>query len=625
MSISKEVNVQVQEEEEKKILSPIPEVITELTPSASLSDIESMVGKEDSVKDDDDNVKNSAVVEDQSIQEVSTTLDIYSAMLNEAEPYLTLTSTKSMKMEEVSTVEKEEAEVVVEKEERLLVVDSVDSTDDNNERQYVSEEVVEEEVEKDLAPDISTVFDGNEEKTSVVGEDRIGFDSSSSNPQKVDDDVVGKDVTVPSSKTRKPLVRTLDFGDDIDKGDDEVVVLEEQPVKMSEGIIKSESYDNKPDKKGRILHIRTKRKINKGGIKMTMKKILPSFGRSKSNKAEQLLAATEQGEIITDVKVIVPSPKAVGMPVSPSAMSIISVESSIVVSNDSGTIIKTTPVISGSPPQDLLYGAINYDFKKFDEHSDSHSDAQPVESRDEEEDSEIISVKVIEQARISDNDSVATEGVVLVAPEEDIKEIKIEVVSSDTPKTEAMKLTHPESTFQKEAEIKDVNESILNESNDISYLDEYQQALLASYIHDMDAEEEDDTDAEEDDEGYLQASDVAHSNQTSIVHLAIDSKAVKDIIEEEEPAIFIGDVNDVENEPEDEPVITKHQKSTIKLSVETGTPSPSASSKVVSKKSFEIQKRKIASATSRTSTFPKSASKKCSNGLVKSRISDIQQ
>ena len=82
-----------------------------------------------------------------------------------------------------------------------------------------------------------------------------------------------------------------------------------------------------------------------------------------------------------------------------------------------------------------------------------------------------------------------------------------------------------------------------------------------------------------------------------------------------------------EDELEDEPVVTTKSQKSIKLSVETDTPSPSAPYSVISKKSFEsgMQKRKIPSPKSTTGTFPKSASKKCSNGLVKSRISDIQQ
>jgi len=632
LSINKEVNVQVQEEEKKKILSPIPEVITELTPTAS-SGIESVVDKEGSVKGDDDNVKTAVVVEDQSIQQVtSTTLNIYSAMLNEAEPYL------SMKKEEVPTEEKQVERVDDKKEERLPVVDSVDSTDDNNEREGVADEVVGDYKESynEVAPDISMVVCADEEK--IVGENRIGFDSSSSNLQKVDDDVVGKDVTIPSlTETSKPLVRALDF-------DDEVDVMEDQPVKMSDEI-PPKSDNNKPDKKGRILHIRTKRKINKGNIKKTMIKILPSFGRSISKKAEQLAAATKQEQLITDVKVFVPSPEADGMPVSPSAMSIISVESSVVVSN-CGTIIDTEPVTSDSLPQDLLYGVINYDFKNFDEHSDSHLDvSQPptsipilnVESPDEEEDPESIRVEVIEQARVSDNDNVATEEVVaVVAPEEDTKEkTKIEVGHNSEVATddETMKLTHPQSTFQKKAETEEFNENILTESNDISYLDEYQQALLASYVHDMDAEEEVDSDAEEDVEDNLQAPDTTHSDQTSIAESVIDSNSdsslpgpiihEKDITEKEEPAIYIGDVND-EDEPEDELVVTTKLQKSIKLSVVTAF---STSSSVVPKKSFEsgIQKRKIPSPASTTSSFPKSESKKCSNGLVKSRISDIQQ
>ena len=628
LSISKEVNLP----EEKKILNPIPEVIAELAPTATASSngIDSVVDKEGSAKGDD-NVK-TAVLEDQSIQDTSTTLDIYSAMLNEAQPYLTTTCTKSMKKEEVPT--KEELTKVVVKEERLPVVDSVDSMDDNNEREGVKDEMVELEVEKEVAPDLSmAVFDGNEEKN------RIGFDSSSSNQKKVDDDVVGKDVTIPSlTETRKPLVRTLDF-------DDEVDIMEDQLLKMSEEKPKSESDNSKPGKKGRILHIRTKRKINKGGFKKTMKKILPSLSRSKPNKAEQLVT-TEQGELITDVKIFVPSPNADGMPVSPSAMSIISVESIVVVSNDRGTIIDTTPVTSGSPPpRNLLYGAINYDFKNFDEQSDTHSDdAQPhtsipilnVESPDEEEDSESICVEVIEQARISDNDNVATEVVAVVAPEENTKDIK-EVghnseVTTDCD-TKAMNLTHSESTSQKKAETEKVDESILTESNDISYLDEYHQALLASYIHDMDAEEDDDKDdAEEDVLGYLQAPDTTNSNQTSIVQSAIDNKADDNSLpgpinhveaeEKEEDTI------EEEKDDEDEPVITAKSQKSIKLSVETDTaPSPSASFSVVSKKSSEssMQKKKIPSPKSRTTLFPKSASKKCSNGLVKSRISDIQQ
>jgi len=251
-----------------------------------------------------------------------------------------------------------------------------------------------------------------------------------------------------------------------------------------------------------------------------------------------------------------------------------------------------------------------------------------------EEDSESISVEVIEQARISDSDNVTTQEVA-IALEEDTKEIKTEVDQcSGTPdEIEAMNLTHSETTFQKEAETEEVNESVLTESNDISYLDEYQKALLASYIHDVDAEEED-TDAEEDTEGYAQAApDTFHSDQTSIAQLAIDSKAgdsslpyeevgKEEDTKEEEPAIF-SDIND-EDESEDELVVTTKLQKSIKLSVETAL---STSSSVVPKKSFEsgIQKRKIPSPKSTTSSFPKSASKKCSSGLVKSRISDIQQ
>jgi len=632
LSISKEGTVQ--EEEEKKVLSPIPEVIAELTPTASSNGIETMDGMGVSVKVDD-NVKTSEVEEYQSRE---TSLDIYSAMLNEAEPYLTTTSTKSMKKEEVLK-ENEHAEVI-QKEERL----SVDS--EKNKREDVVDEIVEEEVEieegyikNEVAPDLSMIVCADEEK--IVGEDRIGFDSSSSNQKKADDNMVGKDVTIPSlNETSKPLVRALDF-------DDEVDVMEDQPVKMSEEKPKSESDNSKPGKKGRILHIRSKRKINKSGLKKTMKKILPSLGRSKSNKTEQL-APAEQGEVITDVKVFVPSPKADDMPVSPSAMSIISVESNVVISNDRGTIIDTLPVISGSPPQNLLYGTINYDFRNFDEHSDSHSDdAQPpesipvlnVESPDEEEDSESICVEVIEQAQINGDDSVATQEVAVVACDEVTKDIKIEVghySNVTTDDTKAMDKILPESTFQKEAETEEVkvDESVLTESNEISYLDEYQQALLASYIHDMNDKEEG-TGAEEDVGEYLQAPDTTQSDQTSIarsVAVEDDSSSpcpiihVEHTIKEEEPAIFIGDIND-EDEPEDELVITTKSQKSIKLSVETTPPSPSTFSSVVPKKSFEsgMQKRKIPSTKSTTSSYPKSASKKCSNGLVKSRISDIQQ
>ena len=333
-------------------------------------------------------------------------------------------------------------------------------------------------------------------------------------------------------------------------------------------------------------------------------------------------------------------------------MSIISVESSVVVSNDSGTIIKTTPVASGSPPQNLLYGAINYDFRNFDEHSDSHSDdARPptsipilnVESPDEEEDSESICVELIEQARNVDNYNMASQEVVALSHEDTTKEIIVGNNSEVTADSDTgANLPHPETTSQKKAETEEADESILTESNDVSYLDEYQQALLASYIQDVDSVEEV-TGAEEDVEEYLQVSDTTHSSQTSIVQSVISSKAnnssihgpivhveaekEEDTIEEEEPVIFIGDIND-EDEPEDELVVTtKLQKSTIKLSVETATPSPSAPYSVVSKKSSEsdIQEREIPQKKSRTSTFPKSASKKCSNGLVKSRISDIQQ
>ena len=399
------------------------------------------------------------------------------------------------------------------------------------------------------------------------------------------------DIPIPLSLTKSNKLTPLEIeGLKFDEDSGEVLVSDHSMLGQYDSNSNEEAaaLNRKPEEKrelgGRIFLIRIKRKISKGGWKKVMKKFLQPF------KAKLKKDIAECSEVITDVKVFVPCSSKHGMPLSPSSVSIISIESSVVTNNGTTTIIGATPVKSNLPPPELLYGAINYgrSFEESTVGTDDLPSPPPAsmflpmmstvtsddqdENEEEEEDALSFLAEAMKQAQSDEN------SVILLADE-------ISSAVIDTPKqmsTRSNEISQKEDT--KEAD--DISEP---ESNIYFTKDEHEQEAFKG----MGALQI--VDCTQVDGGYLLTPE-SYNNKANIFRCSI-SETCESIL----PGSVIGSEED-NNTP-------------VSLNTAESVSSPSNSSRASIKLSNKVSKKKIS---------PKSASK-TRGGLVKSRISDIQQ
>ena len=405
------------------------------------------------------------------------------------------------------------------------------------------------------------------------------------------------DIPIPLSLTKSNKLTPLEIeGLKFDEDSGEVLVSDHSMLGQYDSNSNEETaaLNCKPEEKrelgGRILLIRIKRKISKGGWKKVMKKFLQPF------KAKLKKDIAECSEVITDVKVFVPCSSKHGMPLSPSSVSIISIESSVVTNNGTTTIIGATPVKSNLPPPELLYGAINYG-RSLEESTVGNDDLPspppasmflPMmstvtsddqdENEEEEEDALSFLAEAMKQAQSDEN------SVILLADE-------ISSAVIDTPKqmsTRSNEISQKEDT--KEAD--DISET---ESNIYFTKDEHEQEAFKG----MGALQI--VDCTQVDGGYLLTPE-SYNNKANIFRCSI-SETCESIL----PGSVIGS-----EEEDNTPVSCFNEASD---GTAESVSSPSNSSRASIKLSNKVSKKKVS---------PKSASK-TRGGLVKSRISDIQQ